>query len=69
MGFYMGGKNESAPFLFLQFKTEKTEMGYTFITAADTYVDDGSKKKIFFWSIMRPLGFIKKKNKGPCWCA
>ena len=34
MGFYMGGKNESTPFVF--FKTEKTEIEYTFITAADT---------------------------------
>ena len=36
MGFYMGGKNESAPFIFSQLKTEKTEMGYTFLTAVDT---------------------------------
>ena len=36
MGVYMGGKNESAPFVFSQLKTEKTEMVYTFITAADT---------------------------------
>jgi len=60
----MGGKNESAPFLFLQFKTEKTEMGYTFITAADTYVDDGSKKKIFFLVNHETLGiYLKKKTK------
>ena len=26
----------SAPFDFSQLKTEKTEMGYTFLTAADT---------------------------------
>ena len=36
MGFYMGGKNKSAPFVFSQLKTEKTEMGYTFLTAVDT---------------------------------
>ncbi len=36
MGFYTGGKNESTPFVFSQLKTEKTLMGYTFLTAADT---------------------------------
>ena len=36
IGFYMGGKNESAPFVFSQLKTEKTGMGYTFLTAVDT---------------------------------
>ena len=36
MGFYMGGNNESAPFVFSQLKTEKIEMGCTFLTAADT---------------------------------
>ena len=29
----MGGKNEFAPFVFAQFNTEKTEMGYSFLTA------------------------------------
>ena len=39
MGFYTGGKNESAPFFFSQLKTKKTEMGYTFLTAVDTLVE------------------------------
>ena len=50
MGFYKGGKNKSAPFVFSQFKTEKTEMGYTFLTALDTWVDDESKKNVFVQS-------------------
>ena len=36
MGFNMGGKNESTPFVFSQLKTEETEMGYNFLTATDT---------------------------------
>ena len=35
MRFYIGGKNESASFVFSQLKTEKIEMGYTFLTALD----------------------------------
>ena len=75
MGFYMGGKNESAPFVFSQLKTEKTKMGYTFLTAADTQVDGESEKKIVFnhetLMIFRPwpmnLGsFFQERNPFDC---
>ena len=59
MGFYMGGKNESAPFVFSQLKTEKTEMGYTFLTAVGTQVDDESKKKLLNQQTQEDHPFVR----------
>ena len=54
MWFYMGGKNESAPFVFSQLKTEKTEMGYTFITVAVIKPDEKTAVK-YYIEINGPL--------------
>ena len=49
-GILHGRKKRVRAIRFFQLKTEKTEMGYTFLTAVDTEVNDESKKKFFVLS-------------------